>query len=52
MLVDVAEPLVDAINADGVTIVRGEDETTTRVPRDDGPGEGRPGRRVVFFVKS
>ncbi len=51
VLVDVAAPLVDAINADGVTIVRGEDETTTRVPATTDPASVGPVDVVVFFVK-
>ena len=38
VLVDVAVPLVETINADGVTIVRGEEETMTRVPATTDPG--------------
>ena len=34
-------PLVDTINADGVTIVRGEEETATRVPATTDPSVGR-----------
>ncbi len=51
VLVDVAAPLVDAINADGVTIVRGEDETTTQVPATTDPASVGPVDVVVFFVK-
>ena len=51
VLVDVAEPLVAAINADGVTIVRGEEETTTRVPATTDPASVGPVDVVVFFVK-
>ena len=51
VLVDVAAPLVDAINADGVTIVRGEEETTTRVAATTDPTSVGPVDVVVFFVK-
>ena len=37
VLVDVVQPLVDTINADGVTVVRGDDETVTRVPATTDP---------------
>ena len=36
-LVDVAQPLVDKINADGVTVVRGDDRSTSRVPATNDP---------------
>ena len=51
VLVDVATPLVDAINADGVTVVRGDAETTTRVPATADPAVVGPVDVVVFFVK-
>ena len=51
VLVDVAEPLVKAINAGGITIVRGEEETTTRVPATTDPSSVGPVDVVVFFVK-
>jgi len=51
VLVDVAAPLVETINADGVTIVRGEEETTTRVPATTDPGSVGPVDVVVFCVK-
>ena len=51
VLVDVATPLVDTINADGITIVRGDDETTTRVPATTDPASVGPVDVVVFFVK-
>jgi 2-dehydropantoate 2-reductase len=51
VLVDVAAPLVEAINADGVTVVRGDDETTTRVPATADPSSVGPVDLVVFFVK-
>lgn len=51
VLVDVATPLVEAINADGVTVVRGDNETTTRVPATTDPASIGPVDVVVFFVK-
>jgi len=51
VLVDVAAPLVETINADGVTIVRGEEETTTRVRATTDPGSVGPVDVVVFCVK-
>ncbi|HET9243482.1 MAG TPA: 2-dehydropantoate 2-reductase [Gaiella sp.] len=51
VLVDVAEPLVEAINAGGITIVRGEEETTTHVPATTDPDSVGPVDVVVFFVK-
>jgi 2-dehydropantoate 2-reductase len=51
LLVDVAAPLVEAINAEGVTVVRGDDETTTRVPATADPASVGPVDLVVFFVK-
>ena len=51
VLVDVAQPLVDTINADGVTVVRGEDETVTRVPATTDPASVGPVDIVVFFTK-
>lgn len=50
VLVDVAEPLVEKLNADGVVVVRGDDETVTRVPATIEP-DGGPVDLVVFFVK-
>jgi 2-dehydropantoate 2-reductase len=50
-LVDVAEPLVEKLNADGVTIVRGDDRTTTSVTATTDPGSVGPVDAVVFFVK-
>ena len=50
-LVDVAEPLVEKVNADGVTIVRGDDRTTTRVPATSDPSSVGVADAVVFFVK-
>jgi 2-dehydropantoate 2-reductase len=51
VLVDVAEPLVEKINADGITIVRGEERTTTRVPATTAPAEAGTVDLAVFFVK-
>ena len=51
VLVDVAEPLVDAINANGVTVVRGDDETVTQVPATTDPASVGPVDIVVFFTK-
>lgn len=50
-LVDVAEPLVEKVNADGVTIVRGDERTTTRVPATSDPSSVGVADAVVFFVK-
>ncbi len=44
VLVDVAAPLVEQINASGVTIVRGDDETTTPVAATTDTVVGRPRR--------
>ena len=51
VLVDVVGPLVETINADGVTVVRGEEETTTRVPATTDPGSVGQVDLVVFFTK-
>ena len=51
VLVDVATPLVERINADGVSIVRGDEETTARVPATSDPSSIDPVDAVVFFVK-
>jgi 2-dehydropantoate 2-reductase len=51
VLVDVAAPVVDKVNADGVTIVRGDEETVTRVPAISEPDGHGPVDVVVFFVK-
>jgi len=51
VLVDVAEPLVDTINAEGVTVVRGDEETTTVVPATTDPSSVGPVDVVVFFTK-
>jgi len=51
VLVDVAEPLVEAINANGVTVVRGDEETVTRVPATTDPTSVGEVDIVVFFTK-
>jgi 2-dehydropantoate 2-reductase len=51
VLVDVAEPLVEKLNSDGVVVVRGDDETVTRVPATTEPDGVGPVDLVVFFVK-
>ena len=51
VLVDVVQPLVDTINAEGVTVVRGDDETVTRVPATTDPAAIGPVDIVVFFTK-
>jgi 2-dehydropantoate 2-reductase len=50
-LVDVAAPLVDRIDRGGVTIVQGDDETTTHIAATRDPGTVGPADVVVFFVK-
>jgi 2-dehydropantoate 2-reductase len=51
VLVDVARPLVDKIAADGVAVVRGEEETVSGVPATTDPAEAGIADVVVFFVK-
>jgi 2-dehydropantoate 2-reductase len=51
VLVDVARPLVDTINESGVTVVRGDESTNTRVPATTDPTEIGPVDAVVFCVK-
>src|SRR6186997_2036186 len=51
VLVDVVQPLVDTINAEGVTVVRGDEETVTRVPATTDPAAVGPVDIVVFFTK-
>jgi 2-dehydropantoate 2-reductase len=51
VLLDVARPLVERINEAGVTVVRGDESTTTRVPATTDPSEIGPVDVVVFFVK-
>jgi 2-dehydropantoate 2-reductase len=51
VLVDVAQPLVDKINVDGVVVVRGEEEQVERVPATTDPAAAGTQDLVVFFVK-
>jgi 2-dehydropantoate 2-reductase len=52
VLVDVVRPIVERINEAGVTVVRGDEETNTRVPATTDPSEaGGPVDVVVFCVK-
>ena len=51
VLVDVARPLVEKIAADGVTIVRGDEETTTPVEATSDPASVGVCDLAVFFVK-
>ena len=51
VLVDVAVPLVERINEAGVTVVRGEEETVTRVAATADPASVGVVDAVVFFVK-
>lgn len=51
ILVDVAEPLVEAFNATGVTVARGDEETTTMVPATTDPSSFGIADLVVFFTK-
>jgi 2-dehydropantoate 2-reductase len=51
VLVDVVVPLVDKINADGVTVLRGDEETVTKVPATTDPTSVGPVDLVVFCVK-
>src|SRR5437867_2040413 len=51
VLVDVVDSLVDAVNADGVMIVREDDETVTRVPATTDPSSVGVVDAVVFFTK-
>jgi 2-dehydropantoate 2-reductase len=51
VLVDVAADLVDKINAEGVTIVRGDEETTTSLRAVSRPEADGPVDLVVFCVK-
>ena len=46
-LVDVAVPLVDKINSDGITVVRGDDATVTQVPATTDPASVGPVDLVV-----
>ena len=51
VLVDIADALVERINADGVTVLRGEEETVTRVPATADPSTVGPVDLAVFCVK-
>ena len=51
VLVDVAVPLIDKINADGITVVRGDEETVTQVPATSDPASVGTVDLVVFCVK-
>jgi 2-dehydropantoate 2-reductase len=51
VLVDVARPLVEKIAADGVTIVRGDEETTTPIEATSDPASVGVCDAAVFFVK-
>lgn len=52
VLVDIARTIVDRINEAGVTVVRGDDSTNTRVTATTDPSEvGGPVDLVVFCVK-
>jgi 2-dehydropantoate 2-reductase len=52
VLVDVARPLVDKINADGLTIVAKDgSERTVQIPATADPASVGPCDLVVFFVK-
>jgi 2-dehydropantoate 2-reductase len=51
VLVDVIESLVDTVNTSGVTIVRGDEETATRVPATTDPSSVGAVDAVVFFTK-
>jgi 2-dehydropantoate 2-reductase len=51
VLVDVSEPLVEKLNADGVTVVQGDEERVVRVPATSDPASVGARDLVVFFVK-
>ena len=51
ILVDVAEPLVEKVNRDGVTIVRGDEEVATKVPATTDPTSVGVVDAVVVFTK-
>ncbi len=51
VLVDIAQPLVDTYNRDGVRIVRGDEESTTIVPATTDPASVGAVDAVVFFTK-
>jgi 2-dehydropantoate 2-reductase len=51
VLVDVVEPLVEKINAEGVAVVRGDEERVSRVRATTDAGSVGVVDAVVFFVK-
>jgi 2-dehydropantoate 2-reductase len=51
VLIEVAPALVERINAEGITIVRGDEETHTRVPATGDPASVGPVDIVAFCVK-
>jgi len=51
VVIDIAQPLVDTYNRDGIRIVRAEKETTTRVPATTDPASVGLVDAVVFFTK-
>lgn len=51
VLVDVAAPLVDRINSEGVTIVQGDKEVVTRIPATTDPSTVGRVEVAVFCVK-
>ena len=51
VLVDVAQGLVAKLEADGVAVVRGGEETVTRMPATSDPSSAGVADVVVFFVK-
>jgi 2-dehydropantoate 2-reductase len=51
VLLDVAKPLVERINAQGVTIVHGGEERTVRVPATDDPSTIGTVDAAIVFVK-
>jgi 2-dehydropantoate 2-reductase len=51
VLVDVVEPLVQKLNEDGVTVVRGEEETRTRIAATTDPASVGVADVVIFFTK-
>lgn len=51
VLIEVAPALVERINADGITIVHGDEETHTRVPATGDPASVGPVDIVAFCVK-
>lgn len=52
LLVDVSEPVVDKVNADGVTIVAKDgSERTVRVPATTDPASAGAVELAIFFVK-